>query len=175
MRMLYTVSPPEICSLCSKKSPIANYHSTWYARVLLCSGKKCLRKLFHDCKGHPTLISSSLGAVLQGLKELLGITGTSISLTRPHWLRSIFFNLCLQDYIAAIYDLSVAYPDIPVFQTAADVVGAGTATARSQYYGSSNNRSLWLGGMFDYRGLSDYTPMEDQVKNRLFHGSGVFF
>lgn len=68
-----------------------------------------------------------------------------------------------QDYIAAVYDLSVAYPDVPVFQTAADVVGAGTATARSQYYGSANNRSLWLGGMFDYRGLSDYTPIEDQV------------
>lgn len=72
-------------------------------------------------------------------------------------------SLILQDYIAAIYDLSVAYPDVPVFQTAADVVGAGTATARSQYYGSANNRSLWLGGMFDYRGLSDYTPMEDQA------------
>lgn len=68
-----------------------------------------------------------------------------------------------QDYIAAVYDLSVAYPDVPVFQTAADVVGAGTATARSQYYGSANNRSLWLGGMFDYRGLSDYTPIKDQV------------
>lgn len=68
-----------------------------------------------------------------------------------------------QDYIAAVYDLSVAYPDVPVFQTAADVVGAGTATARSQYYGSANKRSLWLGGMFDYRGLSDYTPIEDQV------------
>lgn len=65
-----------------------------------------------------------------------------------------------------MYDLSVAYPDVPVFKTAADVVGAGTATARSQYYGSSNNRSLWLGGMFDYRGLSDYTPVGEQV--RLF-------
>lgn len=71
--------------------------------------------------------------------------------------------LLRQDYIAAVYDLSVAYPDVPVFQTAADVVGAGTATARSQYYGSANNRSLWLGGMFDYRGLSDYTPIEEQV------------
>lgn len=60
----------------------------------------------------------------------------------------------------------MAYPDVPVFQTAADVVGAGTATARSQYYGSANNRSLWLGGMFDYRGLSDYTPMEDQASER---------
>ncbi|CAM9850664.1 unnamed protein product, partial [Sphacelaria rigidula] len=69
-----------------------------------------------------------------------------------------------QDYIAAVFDLSVAYPDVPVFKTAADVVGAGTATARSQYYGSSNNRSLWLGGMFDYRGLSDYTPIEDELQ-----------
>ncbi|CAM9772123.1 unnamed protein product, partial [Laminaria digitata] len=76
-----------------------------------------------------------------------------------------------QDYIAAIYDLSVAYPDIPVFKTAADVVGAGTATARSQYYGGSNNRSLWLGGMFDYRGLSDYTPMEDQLQFTAYETS----
>lgn len=84
----------------------------------------------------------------------------------PDCLLSFFsmFHPCpCQDYIAAVYDLSVAYPDVPVFQTAADVVGAGTATARSQYYGSANNRSLWLGGMFDYRGLSDYTPIEDQV------------
>eukprot|EP00752_Nemacystus_decipiens_P003960 g3626.t1 len=76
-----------------------------------------------------------------------------------------------QDYIAAVYDLSVAYPDVPVFQTAADVVGAGTATARSQYYGSANNRSLWLGGMFDYRGLSDYTPIEDQVQFAAYETS----
>ena len=69
-----------------------------------------------------------------------------------------------QEYIAAVYDLNVAYPDVPVLQTAADVVGAGTATARSQYYGSANNRSLWLGGMFDYRGLSDYKPIEDKVR-----------
>lgn len=78
-------------------------------------------------------------------------------------LLGVHLSLTLQDYIAAVYDLSVAYPDVPVFKTAADVVGAGTATARSQYYGSANNRSLWLGGMFDYRGLSDYTPIEDQV------------
>lgn len=68
-----------------------------------------------------------------------------------------------QDRIAAIYDLSVAYPDVPITETVADVVGAGTATARSQYYGSANNRSLWLGGMFDYRGLSDYTPIQDKA------------
>ncbi|CAM9763265.1 unnamed protein product [Pylaiella littoralis] len=76
-----------------------------------------------------------------------------------------------QDYIAAVYDLSVAYPDVPVFLTAADVVGAGTATARSQYYGSTNNRSLWVGGMFDYRGLSDYTPIQDQLQFSAYETS----
>ncbi|CAN0182972.1 unnamed protein product, partial [Ectocarpus fasciculatus] len=47
----------------------------------------------------------------------------------------------------------------------------GTATARSQYYGSSNNRSLWVGGMFDYRGLSDYTPIEDQLQFSAYEAS----
>ncbi|CAM9924718.1 unnamed protein product, partial [Discosporangium mesarthrocarpum] len=90
----------------------------------------------------------------------------SLGTTQVFFIKSIDRNAVqdFQDYIAAVYDLSVAYPDVPVYKTAADVVGAGTATARSQYYGSDVNRSLWIGGMFDYRGLSDYLPMEDQVR-----------
>ncbi|CAM9912425.1 unnamed protein product, partial [Chrysoparadoxa australica] len=38
------------------------------------------------------------------------------------------------------------------------------ATAREQWYGSSEKSSLWLGGMFDYRGLSDYIPIEDSMR-----------
>ncbi|CAM9122390.1 unnamed protein product, partial [Hapterophycus canaliculatus] len=106
-------------------------------------------------------------SVLEGDTLSMNITRFSeLSTTQVFTLKSMDRNAGqeFQDYIAAVYDLSVAYPDVPVFQTAADVVGAGTATARSQYYGSTNNRSLWVGGMFDYRGLSDYTPLEDQLQ-----------
>ncbi|CAM9102436.1 unnamed protein product [Scytosiphon promiscuus] len=106
-------------------------------------------------------------SVLEGDTLSMNITRFSeLSTTQVFTLKSMDRNADqeFQDYIAAVYDLSVAYPDVPVFRTAADVVGAGTATARSQYYGSANNRSLWVGGMFDYRGLSDYTPLQDQLQ-----------
>lgn len=113
------------------------------------------------CRHLPALHARALGKRHRALK----LRFYPAMFTRRMLLLSLLRHLVgTQDYIAAVYDLSVAYPDVPVFQTAADVVGAGTATARSQYYGSANNRSLWLGGMFDYRGLSDYTPMENQVR-----------
>ncbi|OQR91459.1 hypothetical protein THRCLA_08991, partial [Thraustotheca clavata] len=34
----------------------------------------------------------------------------------------------------------------------------GTAQSRSQFYGSSEARSLWIDSQFDYQGQSDYTP-----------------
>jgi hypothetical protein len=50
----------------------------------------------------------------------------------------------------------------PVFgMTSADLTGvAGTAVGRSQYYGSSHNESVWVDGMYDYRGISDYVPVD---------------
>lgn len=69
-----------------------------------------------------------------------------------------------QSYIAAVFDIVVAPPIVPLQLTAADVVGAGTAMARFQTYGEthdlSSGLSLWLDGIFDYRGLFDYAPVD---------------
>jgi hypothetical protein len=49
--------------------------------------------------------------------------------------------------------------DIPIMSTAVDESHtAGTAIGRSQFYGSTHNESQWVGGMYDYRGISDYVP-----------------
>lgn len=50
-----------------------------------------------------------------------------------------------------------------LFATVADAVGAGSAFARSQYYGSYENKSVWVDGAFDYRGVSDYLPLSDKI------------
>jgi len=55
-----------------------------------------------------------------------------------------------------------------LFSTVADAVGAGSAYARSQFYGSSENKSVWVDGAFDYRGVSDYLPLSDKL---TFYGS----
>ena len=70
----------------------------------------------------------------------------------------------MQAYVRDIYDLK----SIPEENTATDVIGAGTATARSQSYGSYEKRSLWIDGMFDYQAVSDYLP----TMAPLFLGQG---
>jgi len=68
-------------------------------------------------------------------------------------------NQEVQDYFADMYDINFIREE----QTATQVIGAGSATARAQYYGSYENRSLWVNGMFDYRALSDYVPVKADV------------
>jgi hypothetical protein len=52
---------------------------------------------------------------------------------------------------------SVPYP-----LTMADQTGlTGLAMARTQYYGSSHNESLWVDGMYDYHGIADYVPINN--------------
>lgn len=60
----------------------------------------------------------------------------------------------VQGSIKDIFDII----NVPEGKTVTDMIGAGTATARSQYYGSNETRSLWVDGMYDYRALSDYVP-----------------
>lgn len=48
---------------------------------------------------------------------------------------------------------------IPPGQTAADVIGAGKAHGRAQYYGSHSNASAWVDGGRDDIGVSDFVPL----------------
>lgn len=47
---------------------------------------------------------------------------------------------------------------VPEERTNTEVVGAGSASARKQFYGSHEGRSLWVDGAFDYRAQADYLP-----------------
>ena len=47
------------------------------------------------------------------------------------------------------------YPDSMLDRT----LLVGKATARSQFYGSAHNESRWVDGMYDYRAISDYVPI----------------
>ena len=67
-------------------------------------------------------------------------------------------DLTKQKYIRDLF--GIASGDIPILRTAADESGTvGIAVGRSQYYGSIYNESQWVGGMYDYRGISDYVPV----------------
>lgn len=57
-----------------------------------------------------------------------------------------------------LYDLTDARA-VPPGQTAADVVGAGLAYGRAQYYGGSSNASAWVDGGRDDLGVSDFVPL----------------
>ena len=49
---------------------------------------------------------------------------------------------------------------VPADLTPADLTAnSGTAVGRSQFYGSKRRDSRWAGGMYDYRGISDYVPL----------------
>jgi hypothetical protein len=65
-----------------------------------------------------------------------------------------------QDSLQNLYGIESA--TISLLNTAADKTDVvGTAIGRSQYYGSIQNQSTWVGGMYDYRGISDYVPLYD--------------
>jgi len=49
----------------------------------------------------------------------------------------------------------------PLEKTNVDLMTGNTAFGREQYYGSAENRSLWIGGMFDYRGINDYKSVQE--------------
>jgi hypothetical protein len=70
----------------------------------------------------------------------------------------------VQSYIKYLFDIN----NIEEEKTITDLIGAGTATARSQFYGSSEQRSMWVEGQFDYRALSDYLP----TRSPLFIAEG---
>ena len=64
-----------------------------------------------------------------------------------------------QKYAAEIFDVTF----VDKGMTVTDYVGAGTAFGRAQYYGSDENRSIWVDAQYDYRGISDYLPINDPL------------
>jgi len=63
-----------------------------------------------------------------------------------------------QTFLRNLFGVDAA--DVPLDKTVADMTGnSGIAIGRSQYYGSVHNDSKWIGGVYDYRGISDYVPI----------------
>ncbi len=66
----------------------------------------------------------------------------------------------LQHYVTDLWDLNI--PSLQARRmTAVQEINGHTAYARNQYYGGIDNRSEWLSGMFDYRGVNDYQPVDE--------------
>ncbi|CAM9829761.1 unnamed protein product [Heterosigma akashiwo] len=69
----------------------------------------------------------------------------------------------LEDYVEELFDLLLSPPSKFLLRRFPEHVGAGEAYGRAQYYGSAENRSEWVGGQYDYRGISDYNPLDETV------------
>jgi len=76
-------------------------------------------------------------------------------------VRSVDRN-ALEDFQTYVNQLfSFRYGEIfPMKYTVVDLLERNTAFGRAQYYGSGENRSQWVDGIFDYRGISDYNSVE---------------
>lgn len=80
--------------------------------------------------------------------------------TKRHILRTKSIDINAgkdtQNYIQALWE-------IPYMQegTIIQRVGGDTALANDQYYGGVENRSEWISGMFDYRGMNDYRSINN--------------
>ena len=71
-----------------------------------------------------------------------------------------------EGYVNWLFSFHPPAESDPLAKTASDYLTHDTAFGRSQYYGSMENRSLWIQGMFDYRAISDYTPLDNVVYMR---------
>jgi hypothetical protein len=65
-----------------------------------------------------------------------------------------------QDYIAKLFELDKPEHITPI-ETAIDFLLESKAFGRNHYYGGNDNRSLWVDGMYDYNGISDYQKIDD--------------
>jgi hypothetical protein len=68
----------------------------------------------------------------------------------------------MQDYVGKVFGLSENEVDKTTTYIDATHL-AGTAVARSQWYGSLRNESIYVDGMYDYRAISDYVPLKEAI------------
>jgi len=69
-------------------------------------------------------------------------------------------DISTQLRVSQLHGLTVGDLKYPL--TFMDAAGlCGSAIGLAQYYGSSHNESLWVNGMFDYRGINDYVPFDN--------------
>uniref|UniRef100_A0A7S4JS32 Calx-beta domain-containing protein n=1 Tax=Odontella aurita TaxID=265563 RepID=A0A7S4JS32_9STRA len=79
-------------------------------------------------------------------------------------VRSVDINAkrAFQEFIDEIFSLRSAEL-FPLDRTPADLLNGNTAIGRDQFYGSFENKSVWVDGVFDYRGISDYKVLGEAL------------
>lgn len=95
-----------------------------------------------------------------GNKEILMLRRHEFPTDVFYFLKSIDRNSPPDDqrFLQQLYGIGNIASKFP--KTIADVISIyGTAISKSQYYGSTHNESLWLNGIYDYRGINDYVPL----------------
>jgi hypothetical protein len=68
----------------------------------------------------------------------------------------------VQHYVNQLFDFRSG-EIFPMELTTIDLLEQNTAFGRDQFYGSEEKTSQWVDGMFDYRGISDYSPEDVQL------------
>ena len=80
------------------------------------------------------------------------------------YVQTLDRNAPVDDQLFASHMYNMLESEISYYNTALDASGlVGKAVGRSQYYGSTQNQSSWIHGMYDYRGISDYVPFKDPI------------
>lgn len=67
-------------------------------------------------------------------------------------------NSDLQCYLRALWS-----PPKDEQFTTIEMLTGNSALTNDQFYGGMDNRSMWVKGMFDYRGINDYQAIDDQT------------
>ena len=100
---------------------------------------------------------SSAYTVTEGSSIDLVLERSSSVERRVIGMRSLDRNApqAYQNYVNQLYGVRTQEM-FPLLKTVIDEVSGPTAFGRSQYYGSADNRSMWVDNAIDYRGISDY-------------------
>lgn len=93
-----------------------------------------------------SIVNSDRNTVADDIMYFIGSLDRNADAMRQKLISNLF----------GLYDFPFDYS-----LTAVDMSGTGgNAVARTQYYGSTHNESVWVDGMYDYRGLSDYVQID---------------
>eukprot|EP01038_Epipyxis_sp_PR26KG_P006150 gene6150-8477_t len=134
-------------------------------RDLAVSGQNSGAGFIYDLNVMDLSFSHSTITVTEGDEVSVEITKFETYQESAHDIPFIFQSLdrnspaSFQQFIKCIYGLESSVVEYP--RTFVDQTGlGGSAIARSQNYGSLKRDSLWVDGLYDYRGIADYVPLK---------------
>jgi len=104
---------------------------------------------------------SSAYSVQEGNAVNLTLSRSDSSARRVIGMRTLDRNAprAYQNYVNSLFGVRTQEV-FPMDKTIIDEVSGPTAFGRSQYYGGTSNRSIWVDSVIDYRGISDYELLD---------------